>query len=149
MLISLLISYGWPVLLLTTGWAIGRINIRNHLKRLDAQTEALSDIRLHNIKYKPGGPFPIAEDSFLVTGSLVLSIDVFRQLIAGFMQITGGDVKNYSELLERGRRDALLRLKANAQQKGAQDIYNIKVQSAAISGSRSIEILAYGTAVKS
>lgn len=143
-----IISYGWPILLLLSGWGIGRIKIRNHRKRLDALDKRLENIRLHNIKYTPQDKSPQASDTFLVTGSLVLSIDVFRRLIASLIQLAGGEINNYSDLLERGRRDALLRLKANAQAVGAQDIYNIKIQSASIGASRGIEILAYGTAVK-
>jgi len=149
MLISILISYGWPVLLLLLGWGIGRVKIRNHRKRLDEQDALLSGIRLHNIKYVPQSNAAEAQETVLVTGSLVLSIDVFRRLIAAFIQLVGGEVKNYSDLLERGRRDALLRMKAHAHAIGAQDVYNIKIQSAAIGASQGIEILAYGTAVKS
>ncbi len=143
------ISFLWPFILLGLGWGIGRSIISRHQNRLEVQEDAFKDIRLHNIKYIP--PMDKAArpaETHLVTGSLVLSIDVFRRLIASFMQMLGGEVNNYSELLERGRRDALLQLKAHAHRLGAQDVYNIKIQSASIGASRGIEILAYGTAVK-
>jgi len=143
----LILSNGWPVLLLVLGWGVGRIKIRNHRKWLDTQDKFLEDIRLHNIKYKQSTES--TAETFLVTGSLVLSIDVFRRLIATFIQIVGGEINNYSDLLDRGRRDALLRMKADARNVGAHDIYNIKIQSASIGANRGIEILAYGTAVKS
>jgi len=144
-----IISIIWPLILLILGWGVGRGIISRHRKRLDAQDEAFKNIRLHNIKYKPSVSVTAPVETYLVTGSLVLSIDVFRRLMAAFIQIAGGEVSNYSDLLERGRRDALLRLKAEADSFGAQDIYNIKIQSAAIGANHGIEILAYGTAVKS
>lgn len=144
-----IISFLWPLILLVLGWGIGRGIISRHRKRLDAQDEAFKNIRLHNVKYTlPADKIDLTE-TYLVTGSLVLSIDVFRRLIAAFIQLAGGEVHNYSDLLERGRRDALLRLKAEADRFGAKDIYNIKIQSAAIGANQGIEILAYGTAVKS
>ena len=85
----------------------------------------------------------------MLNASLVLSIDVFQRFLAYFTQLTGGEHYNYTALLDRGRREALIRLKAQAQELGAEDIYNIKIQSASIGRSRGIEILAYGTAVKS
>lgn len=148
-MISFLISIAWPLFLLLIGWGIGRIKIRNHQKRLDEQEDALKAIRLHNVKYKPDYAAEKNAKAVLVTGSLVLSIDVFRRVIAGFIQLAGGEVNNYTDLLDRGRRDALLRLKAKAHALGADDIYNIKIQSASIGMGKGIEILAYGTAVKS
>jgi len=147
-----IISFLWPLILLVLGWGIGRGIISRHRKRLDAQDEAFKDIRLHNVKYTPPVSVDVSagapSETYLITGSLVLSIDVFRRLIAAFIQLAGGEVHNYSDLLERGRRDALLRLKAEADRFGAKDIYNIKIQSAAIGANQGIEILAYGTAVK-
>ena len=148
-MISYLLPYVWPILLLIIGWGIGRVKIRNHRAILNKQDEAFKAIRLHNVKYTPSHTARDASEAVLITGSLVLSIDVFRRFIAGFIQLAGGEVNNYTDLLDRGRRDALLRLKAQAQDLGAQDIYNIKIQSASIGMGKGIEILAYGTAVKS
>lgn len=123
------------------------MKIRNHRLRINRENKRLHDIRLHNVKYKAApGSEPV--DAQLLNASLVLSIDVFQRFIATFTSITGGEHNNYTDLLERGRRDALLRLKAQAKAIGAQDIYNIKIQSAGIAMGNGIEILAYGTAIK-
>lgn len=142
-----LISYSWPILLLAIGWSVGRVKVRNHRERLSALEEELRDIRLHNVKYKPVDGHE-AVDAYMLNASLVLSIDAFQRFLSFFRNIRGGEHRNFSDLLDRGRRDAMLRLKAQARDRGAQDIYNIKIQSTSIGGGSGIEILAYGTAIK-
>lgn len=147
-MISVLISYAWPLLLLLIGWSVGRIKIRNHRTRLNQLENKLQQIRLHNVKYK-GANDDADVTADMLNASLVLSIDIFQRFLATFTQLTGGEHYNYTDLLDRGRRDALLRLKTQAHILGANDIYNIKIQSATIGAGKGIEILAYGTAIKS
>ena len=47
--------------------------------------------------------------SHLVTGSVVISLDYFKRVIAGLRGLIGGRIKTYEPLLERARREALLR----------------------------------------
>ena len=146
-MLPFLISYAWPIILLLIGWSVGRVKIRNHRAHLKRSENQLQTIRLHNVKYRPvDTQQPV--DAYMLTSSIVLSIDIFQRFLAGFRGFLGGEHNNYTDLLDRGRRDALLRLQAQAQKLGAQDIYNIKIQSASSGASRGIEILAYGTAIK-
>ncbi|MEP6342770.1 MAG: heavy metal-binding domain-containing protein [Maricaulaceae bacterium] len=147
-MMSFLLSVGWPILLLLIGWMFGRIKIRNHRTRLDRFETDLKQIRLHNVKYK-GTNNDANMTAHMLNASLVLSIDVFQRFLATLTQLTGGEHCNYTDLLDRGRRDALIRLKTQAKNLGANDIYNIKIQSASIGAGKGIEILAYGTAIKS
>ena len=86
----------------------------------------------------------------LVSGSVVVSVDRFKQFLAGLRNIFGGRVSTYESLLDRARREAILRMKAAAS--GAQLVANVRIETAAIGGTGggglgTIEVHAYGTAL--
>jgi uncharacterized protein YbjQ (UPF0145 family) len=94
------------------------------------------------------------KNAFLVQGSVVISIDYFKRLLAMLRNIVGGNVKSYESLLDRARREAILRMKEQAHARGAQMIVNLRMETAAIGNSAnqrgsigSVEVIAYGTAV--
>ena len=85
-------------------------------------------------------------------GSVVFSNDYLQLMLAWFRGIFGGNIKVYESLLIRARREAVLRMKAEARKAGADHIFNVKFETSTIgAGARgtttSVEILAYGTAV--
>ena len=89
----------------------------------------------------------------LVSGSVVISIDYFKQFVAGLRNLFGGRVTAYESLLERARREAILRMKEQARDLGADSVWNVRLETAAISqGAQrqqvgSMEVMAYGTAL--
>lgn len=95
------------------------------------------------------------EQARLVTGSAVISVDYFKRVLAGLRGLVGGRVKAYETLLDRARREAILRMKEQAP--SADVIVNLRIETSSISkgGSRNnrnsvgtIEALAYGTAIR-
>jgi uncharacterized protein YbjQ (UPF0145 family) len=93
--------------------------------------------------------------SQLVTGSVVISLDYFKRILAGLRNIVGGRIASYETLLDRGRREAILRMKREAQQMDADMVLNMRFETSGIGvvtrqrGSVGcFEVLAYGTAVK-
>ncbi len=90
---------------------------------------------------------------WLVTGSTVISIDAFKKFIAGLVNLIGGRVKVYESLLDRAKRESVLRMQERAIRQGAFSIINVRIEtSPAAQTSKntvgSIEVLAYGTALK-
>jgi uncharacterized protein YbjQ (UPF0145 family) len=88
----------------------------------------------------------------IVQGSVVISIDYFKRLLASLRNFFGGQVKSYETLVDRARREATLRMKEQAP--GADIILNTRIETSTIGGSAnrrksigSIEAIAYGTAV--
>ena len=66
--------------------------------------------------------------------------------------ILGGRITAYETLLDRARREAVLRMKEEASALNANIIYNIKLETASISKNAagsigSVEVFAYGTAI--
>lgn len=94
------------------------------------------------------------EKGELVTGSAVISIDYFKRLLAILRNIFGGTVKSYESLVDRARREAILRMKEEGMKQGADIIVNMRLETAAIGRSAnqkrqigSVEAIAYGTAI--
>ena len=93
-----------------------------------------------------------ARHTTLVVGSVVISIDYFKRIAAGLRSFFGGRVSAYESLLERARREAILRMKQEAAEHGASMIVNVKLETASITKGRAnqvgaVEVYAYGTAL--
>ena len=100
---------------------------------------------LSNIDKIPG--MKIVEFYGLVQGSTVRAKHVGKDILAGFKNIVGGELVNYTKLLEESRKEATDRMIEQAHATGANAIVNIRFSTAAITQGAS-EIFAYGTAVK-
>lgn len=92
----------------------------------------------------------LVQRSELAFGSVVVSIDYFKRFLAGLRTIVGGPVTSYESLLDRARREAVLRLKESCP--GADEIVNLRLETAPINdGAKQsvscVEVLAYGTAI--
>lgn len=82
----------------------------------------------------------------LVSGNMVQSKHIGRDLAASFKNIIGGELKGYTELLNEARDVAIDRMKDEAQRLGANAVVNVRFTTSAITEGAS-ELCAYGTAV--
>ena len=78
-------------------------------------------------------------------GVVVRSRGIGGNIMAGLRSIVGGEIHEYTQLLEEARRHAVDRLVANATAMGANAIVMMRYDSAEI-GQTMSEIVAYGTA---
>lgn len=139
-----------PLLLLLAGYGAGRLAERRHYRSIRRREEELSDLIIVIGKTLPDS-VP-ASDTQLVMGNVVVSVDYFKRFVAQLRMIFGGRVHTYESLIDRGRREALLRMQKQARALGAATIFNARFETSSISkGSKnsigSVEVLAYGTAV--
>ncbi|HEX2669007.1 MAG TPA: YbjQ family protein [Gammaproteobacteria bacterium] len=81
-----------------------------------------------------------------VFGVVVRSRGLGGNIMAGLRSIVGGEITEYTQLLEEARRHAVDRMVANAQAMGANGIVMMRFDSSEI-GQVMSEIVAYGTAV--
>jgi uncharacterized protein YbjQ (UPF0145 family) len=79
-------------------------------------------------------------------GLVVRSRGFSGNLIAGLRSLAGGEIHEYTQLLEDTRRQALDRLVKNATLMGANAVVSMRFDSSELAGTMS-EIVAYGTAV--
>jgi len=83
----------------------------------------------------------------LVSGNVVQSKHIGRDIMAGLKNIVGGEIAGYSEMLTEAREKAQSRMIQEAERMGANAVINVRFTTSAISQGMS-ELLAYGTAVK-
>ena len=90
----------------------------------------------------------------LVGGSVVISVDYFKKISAALRSFFGGRVSAYETLVERARREAVLRMKDAARSQNARVVVNLRIETSSISkGAKgqigAVEVYAYGTALTS
>jgi uncharacterized protein YbjQ (UPF0145 family) len=138
------------VVLLMVGYGFGRANEARHYASIRERELRYRDVLLFSARFPPEAARP--RESRLVMGNAVVSVDFFKQFVAGLRSLLGGRVTSYESLLDRARREAVLRMKEDAALSGARAIFNVKFETSSISqGAKnsigSVEVLAYGTAL--
>ncbi len=91
--------------------------------------------------------YSIKETLGQVFGLVVRSRGLGGNIMAMLRSLRGGEIIEYTEMLEDARRHALDRMVKNAAAMGANAVVRMQFDSSEIGGSMS-EIVAYGTAVK-
>ena len=147
-----LIILGFPLFLLLLSYFIGRHLESNHYKSIREREAATKDMVAINF---PRFPFDVEiERAGMVMGSVVVSHDHFKRFLAQLRIIVGGRIKSYEPLLDRARREAVLRMKEQALARGHHTVVNIRLETSRLANSRrggkgtaGVEMLAYGTAL--
>jgi uncharacterized protein YbjQ (UPF0145 family) len=137
-----------PVVLLAVGFFVGRVLERKHYVSIRQRERNLQSVVALTTRFPP--PCVHIETADLVAGSVVISSDYFKSFVAGFRNLVGGRFRGFESLMERARREALLRLKAQAQAQGSSLVLGVRFHTTQVAGSTtpSMEVMAYGTAVK-
>ena len=136
------------VALTILGFASGRVVAHRHRKSLNKRENELGGILVFSDRRVPLS----AGEKGIVVGSVALSNDYFLSAAASLRKIFGGRVLSYESLLDRARREAILRMKSAAKRKGANMIFNVKYATSSTGGLYktgivSVEVIVYGTAV--
>jgi len=138
------------VALLFLGFIFGQLLEQNHYRSIRKREAWLRAIPVIASKKLPDSFQPCTTD--LVAGNVVISVDFFKKFVAGLRTLVGGRITSYESLIDRARREALLRMKIQAKTLGATYVFNVKMETSSISKGQnnsigSIEVLAYGTAI--
>ena len=136
--------------LLVSGYLFGQFFERKHYRSILEREKNTLHVPLLTLKVMPSALKRC--DAALVTGNVVVSVDYFKRFLAGLRAIVGGRVKSYESLVDRARREAILRMKEQAIGRGAVVVTNVRIETSSISKGQgkaigSIEVLAYGTAI--
>ncbi|MBV2121266.1 MAG: YbjQ family protein [Candidatus Thiodiazotropha sp. (ex Ctena orbiculata)] len=139
------------VTLLALGYGFGSYAESRHYKSIITREDRLRHIPAVTSRFPPMNNN--SRDAELVSGSVVISVDYFKRFIAALRNLVGGRVTSYESLVDRARREAILRMKAQAEQLNADIVFNVKLETSSIHKGRgnsigSVEVLAYGTALK-
>lgn len=136
------------LVLVVVGYVAGRIAEARHYRSIIAREKRLSGVLAFSNRFPP--PLPTPHDAVMVSGSVVISHDYFKQAVAGLQTLFGGRLRSYESLIDRARREAVLRMKEKAGRRLATMIINVKFQTFSIPGNTglgAVEILAFGTAL--
>ncbi|KGX85520.1 YbjQ family protein [Pontibacillus marinus] len=88
----------------------------------------------------------IKELKGFVRGSTVQSKNVGRDILASLKNIVGGELVDYTKMMDEARQQAIGRMKKHAEEKGADAVINVRLETSSVTNAAS-EIIAYGTAV--
>jgi uncharacterized protein YbjQ (UPF0145 family) len=146
-----MIELGSILLLLVIGYVFGTLAEKRHFRSLrerESQSQGLPVLATDIVD-----PSQQVEQAYLVVGTTVVAIDYFKAFAAGLRSFFGGRVRVYETLLDRARRESILRMKAEAS--GCDLIINVRVETSSIGGEHqgknkihSVECYAYGTAIR-
>jgi uncharacterized protein YbjQ (UPF0145 family) len=140
------------LVLLAGGWAIGRTVERRHFRRLRMRELRSRSVPMLTLREPPAGWR--VEECALVSGSCVISLDYWKRFVAGIRLVIGGPLRSYETLLERARREALLRMKESAHAQGYRAVIGVRLETSQIAavtqrrGTAGVEVLAFGTALR-
>jgi uncharacterized protein YbjQ (UPF0145 family) len=139
-------------LALLGAWITGSFLERRHLKNLWLLESGSRELMAVTIEDLPVGWE--VESCDLVVGNVVISQDYFKRVAASILGIFGGNIAVLEPLLERARREALVRMKAQAASLGHDTVINVRIETTPMAkskgngkGTAGVEILAFGTAV--
>ncbi len=152
-LVGLFLQIGIPVLILVATYVIGKVIEERHFRSILEREAQRRDMIVSNVKQLPDGLR--ATSAFLCAGSVVISSDYFKSFMAKLKNLIGGRLFTFETLLERGRREAVLRMLDEAAQGGAKVVVNVRLETSSIVRAKrgnkqkvtGVEVLAYGTAV--
>ncbi|MFI5384035.1 MAG: heavy metal-binding domain-containing protein, partial [Methanosarcina thermophila] len=99
-----------------------------------------NDIIIVSTPYLPG--YKITKTIGFTWGLIVRSRGLGRNITAGLRSIIGGEIHEYTELLNQSREQALDRLKEHAKALGANAVINVQFDSSEM-GQAMTELLAY------
>jgi uncharacterized protein YbjQ (UPF0145 family) len=145
-LAELLVSISPFAFLLALGLAAGTVLERRHF----------ADIRVREARLRmlPAVTFSkVPADWPVASSGLVVSLDYFKRFAASLRILIGGRVKAFEPLMDRGRREAILRMKEDAHTAGYDAIVNVRLETSRIanadgSTTAGVELMAYGTGLK-
>lgn len=151
--LELFFNFGLPLIILMIAYFIG-----SYIEKMHFQSIRKREDNLHGFPVVSFDTMPDdwqVSTSQMVTGSIVISLDYFKRVIAGLRGLIGGRIKTYEPLLERARREALLRMTESAREQGYDAVFNVRLETSRLAnasrdgkGTAGVEMLAFGTAVK-
>jgi uncharacterized protein YbjQ (UPF0145 family) len=142
-----LFEIGVFVALLAIGYFAGRAVEQRHYASIRLRERRYRDVLAFAMRFPPDPRTP--QRAFLVHGTVVISADYFKTFVAGLRNLIGGRFRSYETLMERARREAILRLKEDARAKGARLVVCVRFETTTIATgwAPAVEVLAYGTAL--
>jgi uncharacterized protein YbjQ (UPF0145 family) len=140
------------LLIIAIGFFAGTFTEKRHyesIKKRERQT-----LHLPVVNFGAKQALPPANEATIFVGCSVVANDAFKTFMGGLINVFGGRVTVYESLIDRCRREAMLRMKEEAIAWGATQVFNVRYETSDINsqqgdkGAPIIEVLVYGTGIK-
>lgn len=143
------------LLILGSFYVLSYIIEISHLEDLEKREQYYRDKVIVNNLRKISENINVKE-VFLCVGNVVIGANYYKRFIASLKQLIGGHLKGFEMIIERAYREALLRLVEKAYHNGADMVINVRFETVCLGrtnrrgkvNSSMLEVLAYGTAIK-
>ena len=119
------------LVLMILGYVFGQLAERRHYRSIIRREKETLKLPVITLKTVPKNL--VNCQTLLVSGNVVISIDYFKKFLSALRSIFGGRLRSYETLLDRARREAILRMKETAISQGGKIIVNVRVETASIS----------------
>jgi len=130
---DLIFAIGFTAFGLILGAIFGSAAEKKHLTDLALREQAMAGVRVYDV------PFPTTSSADaepkLHMGEVAIASDYLKSFVASLIGLVGGEMKVFETLMNRARREALLRLKERAHADGYNAICNVRLSTADIGGS--------------
>jgi uncharacterized protein YbjQ (UPF0145 family) len=140
-----------PLWLLIIAWFTGSAVERSHFRSLALRESQVSSTLVTDLR-----SFPLAgtqpKPPKIVVAEVVIATDYLKSFLAALRKIIGGEMRSYLKLVERARREAILRVVEEARQQGYTAVCNIRLDSSDVAGTANrrgaamVTLIASGTA---
>lgn len=138
-----MIELAIAVVFLLAGYWFGGQNEKRHFEELKKREANLMQM---STRTDVGEKLSTGE-TFLVTGSVVIASDYFKNFVGSLRNFFGGRMSTHETLLDRARREAVMRMKEKAFSSGAKSIVDVHIETSFLD-QLGVEVSAYGTAIK-
>ena len=139
------------LVLLAFGYIFGQYHEKKHFKALRKRERRLIKLPVEVGTFKEN-----CDDmkGVLVSGHVVIGSDYFKNFVTNLKGLLGGQMGHYERLVDRGRREAILRMKEEAKKIKATRVVNLRIETSRVGNIHNqrnplpcVEVFAYGTAL--
>ncbi|KYQ84527.1 MULTISPECIES: YbjQ family protein [Acinetobacter] len=131
------------LILFAVGWGFGRHIEQKHLRELDEKERQFAHIRIDTNRF-----VQTTASGQMISSNVVISHDYFKYVLASIRNFFGGRLVSYESVVERARREAVIRLKQEAHAMGAKQIMGVRLSTTELGMQGGmVEVFAYGTAI--
>lgn len=124
---ELILSIAIPLILIGMGYFAGRFAEYSHFSSLEQREhENLGIVRTNSRAFLV--PRTDALPPTLVCAETAIASDYFKNFLSAFRKFFGGEMRSYNSLMERARRETILRLVEQARSRGYNAICNLRLE---------------------
>lgn len=139
-----MIELGFFIVFTVSALIVGTVVESRHYKSIKKRESIMDEIPCSSFRAVPDPRSPAKVS--LAHGTAVVSSDRFKTLLGNIVSIFGGEMKSHSSVIDRARREAILRMKESCP--WAECFVNMRIETSNISKKQTkAAVFAYSTAL--